>query len=439
MQHPVSDPASLQKSNRAPVSAKLRWTVAGLLFLAAVLNYVDRNVFSLLAPTIQDHLHISDSAYAGILNAFLVAYLIAYVLSGRVTDRLGSRMSFTLFVGWWSLANALSALAKGPFSMGAFRTLLGFGEAGGWTVSTKVAQELFPPRERGMVIGIFSMGGSIGGMIAPLLVIPISIYYSWHWAFVITGTMGLAWVALWLWINRWIPQASPAERKAAAAAEREKRGGSEWGLWKSVLRQKAVWVFMISRLLTDSVWYFYLFWMPKYLNTERHMTQEELKIMWVIFLAADIGFVAGGYFSGRLIRRGLAIPIARLALMASALLIAPLSLGVAFVSSTALAIAFASLVAMGHASWLSNISALIADTIPKGIMATTFGIIAGGSALGGILMNAAVSRIVEHFSYKPCFVIMALMHPIAFYLLYRFRKPMVAAAAELAEPEPVQA
>lgn len=393
--------------------SRRRWIVAGLLFFAAILNYIDRNVLSILAPTIQEALGLTDAAYAGVLNAFLAAYTAAYLLSGRVVDWLGTRLSFVLFIGWWSLANAATALARGPLSLGAIRAMLGLGEAGGWTVSPKVVQEWFPPAERGLAIGIYSMGGSVGATVAPLVVIPIALHYSWHWAFVITGALGFVWIALWLAI-------APRQRISSGPPP---GAGGEWELWKAVLRQPAVRSFTLARLLTDSVWYFYLFWFPKYLHSARGVSQDGLQIMWVIFLAADLGFLLGGFLSGRFIKRGTAPPAARLRIMLLAACLVPVSPLVAIVPSTAWVLALASVVALAHAAWLGNISALIVDIIPPRIMATTFGVIAAGSAAGGIAMNSLVTWMVRDFSYAPCFFVMALLHPIAIGLLWRYRRP----------------
>lgn len=392
-----------------------RWIIVGLLFLAAVLNYIDRNVLSILAPTIQKELGVSDAQYAHVLSAFLAAYTVAYLFSGRIVDWLGSRLSMALFLGWWSVSNALTGLARGPVSLGAFRALLGLGEAGGWTASPKAVQEWFPPAERGMAVGIYSMGSSIGATVAPLVVIPLAVAWGWQWAFVVTGSMGILWLGPWLWLNR---RPTYAVAEPVPRAEKE----AEWALWKSVLRQPAVWMFMLARLFTDAVWYFYLFWMPKYLHEARGLTQDDLKVLWVIFLAADIGFVGGGFLSGRLIKRKVPVAAARLWLMLATALITPLSPLVALAPGAGLAIALAALIALAHASWLSNLSALIVDIIPKRIMATTFGVIAAGSAVGGMAMNEVVSWMVRDFSYTPCFFIMAFMHPIGIILLWRLRR-----------------
>jgi len=413
MDHATTEHTESVDAPSAPPSPR-RWIILGLLFLAAVLNYVDRNVLSILAPTIQADLGINDQQYSHILSAFLVTYTIAYLCSGRIVDWLGSRVSMMLFIGWWSLSNAATALARGPLSMTSFRSLLGLGEAGGWIASPKAIQEWFPPAERGMGVGVYSMGGSIGAMVAPLIVIPIAMAHSWRWAFVITGAVGFVWLVPWVLLNRNATYADPVQASKSHKA-------SEWALWKRVLQQKPVWFLMVARLLTDAVWYFYLFWMPKYLHDARGMSQEDLKIMWVVFLMADFGFVLGGFLSGRLLKRGIHAPAARLWLMLATALIVPLSPLIPLVPSTAVAITIGSLVAMAHASWLSNITALIVDIIPKPIMATTFGVVAAGSAFGGIFMNEIVSALVQKYTYTPCFIIMASMHPVGIALLWQFR------------------
>jgi ACS family hexuronate transporter-like MFS transporter len=416
--HDNLSPATDLSSQEPTAPSRTRWLILVLLFIAAVLNYIDRNVLAILAPTIQKDIGIDDTQYASIMNAFLATYTIAYFFSGRIVDKLGSRLSMTLFIGWWSLSNALTALARGPLSMGFYRSLLGLGEAGGWTASPKAIQEWFPVSERGMGAGIYAMGGTVGAMVAPLIVIPIAQRYSWHWAFVVTGAIGFIWLIPWLVFNR---NATYAEPVAAKAETNE----SEWELWSTVLKQPAVWSFMLARLLTDSVWYFYLFWMPKYLHDDRGLSQEQLKIMWVVFLMADIGFVLGGFLSGKLIERGTAAPAARLWIMLAAAALVPLSPLVALAPSWQLAIAVGSLVALAHCAWMSTLTALVVDIIPSRIMATTFGVISAGSSVGGILMNWVVSGTLESYSYTPCFFLMAVMHPLAIALLWRYRRSAV--------------
>jgi MFS transporter, ACS family, hexuronate transporter len=181
---------------------QLRWVIGVLLLLASILNYVDRQALSILAPTIQKELHITDGQYANIISAFLVAYTLAFLLSGRIADLLGTRVGLALFVGWWSLANALTGLARGAFSMGVCRFFLGLGEAGGYTASPKVVAEWFPPKERGIAVGLYSVGGAVGATIAPLLVVGLASRFGWQSVFVVTGLMGFVFVAVWLLLFR---------------------------------------------------------------------------------------------------------------------------------------------------------------------------------------------------------------------------------------------
>ncbi|MDF3058291.1 MAG: exuT 4 [Rariglobus sp.] len=408
----------------------LRWWIAGLLFLASILNYIDRQALSILAPTIQADLNLSDQQYATIVSFFLAAYTVAYLLSGRVVDVLGARLSLALFIGWWSLANALTGLARGAMSLGAFRFLLGLGEAGGYTASPKVVSEWFPAKDRGIAVGLYSMGSAVGATVAPILVIAIASQYSWRGAFVVTGLLGLVFVVLWLTLYR-----SPEKHPWLTAGERElilsgrddakkddlpKPG--EKVLWKMILSNRAAWALMGARMLTDPLWYFYLFWLPKYLHTVRGLEQRELAGMWKIFVAADVGFLLAGFVAGWLIKKGSGARVARRRVMLACACLTPVSLLVPMVSATGSVFALAMVVALAHTAWLTSITSYIVDLVPKSILGTAFGFIAAGSALGGIFMNQAVGWAVAHFSYTPCFYAMAVLHPVAFWLVWRFAR-----------------
>lgn len=407
----------------------LRWWIAGLLFLASILNYIDRQALSILAPTIQADLNLSDQQYATIVSFFLAAYTVAYLLSGRVVDALGSRLSLALFIGWWSLSNALTGLARGAFSLGALRFLLGLGEAGGYTASPKVVSEWFPAKDRGIAVGLYSMGGAVGATVAPILVITIASHYSWRGAFVITGLLGLAFVALWLVLYR-SPEKHPwltdGERELILAGRDEAKDNapkpSEKQLWKNILSSRAAWALMGARMLTDPLWYFYLFWLPKYLHSVRGLEQRELTGMWKIFVAADVGFLLAGFVAGWLIKGGMDVRVARRRVMMTCACLTPVSFLVPLVSGTGWVFALAMVVALAHTAWLTSISSYVVDLIPKSILGTGFGFIAAGSALGGIFMNQAVGWAVGHFSYTPCFYAMAVVHPLAFWLVWRFTR-----------------
>ncbi len=403
----------------------LRWLIVGLVFLASVLNYLDRQTLSILAPTIQKDLQISDAQYASVVNLFLIAYTIAYLCSGRVTDWLGTRWSMVLFVGWWSVANMLTGLARSVTSLGACRFLLGLGEAGNYTVAPKVVAEWFPPKERGIAIGIYTLGATVGATIAPLIVTRLAGLHSWQAAFVLTGALGIVWLIPWILLyhpphrhprlthvehdllveSDLLVEPAVLEEKLDHAPATETapvvEKPSELALWRDVLARRDVWVLMLSRMVTDPVWYFYQFWLAKYLASARGLTQEQLAITWVVYLAADFGSLAGGFLSGRLIQRGQKPAAARLAIMLGCACILPLSPLVAHAPSVATCLGFAMLMVFAHLAWLINLSALVVDRIPQRILGTAFGVVAAGSTIGGIIMNMVVATMVSGPSTKP--------------------------------------
>ncbi|HEX2860040.1 MAG TPA: MFS transporter [Lacunisphaera sp.] len=409
----------------------LRWWIVGLLFLASILNYLDRQTLSILAPTIQQELALSDDDYALVVNCFLVAYTVATLVSGRVVDYLGVRVSLALFVGWWSVANILTGFARSLGSLGFFRFMLGLGEAGNWTAAPKAVAAWFAPRERGMAIGLYTLGATIGATIAPLLITAVAARHGWQGAFVITGLLGLVWLVPWLCFYR-APREHPLlrERERALLPVEppvvEKPEG-----WLAVLRRREVWLLMLGRMLTDPVWYFYQFWFAKYLHDERGVSQLGLSITFVIFLAADLGSVGGGWFSGLLVKRGHTAPAARLRIMLLAACLMPLSAVVPLAGWLWLALAAGMLIAFAHMAWLINLSSLVVDLVPQRSLATAFGVIATGSALGGMMMNSAVGKIVSQGSYAPAFVALAFVHPLAIVILWRLRRPSATWAASL--------
>jgi len=404
----------------------LRWLIAFLLCVAAVLNYIDRSVLGLLAPTIQKDLNISDQQYATVISFFLAAYTLSYLASGRIVDKLGVRLSFALFIAWWSISNALTGLTQSARSLSVFRFMLGLGEAGGFTASLKAVSEWFPASERGIAIGLYSIGSAIGATIAPILVTLIAIRYGWRWVFALSPILVGVWLVIWLWLYK-----KPTEHPHITEKERAylstnmepvdavvpSQKLSERALWSLVLREPYVWKLMLARMLTDPVWYFYQFWMAKYLHTTHGLNQAGLSIMWVIFLAADIGFLLGGFHASWLIKRGTIPTASRVRVMLLSACLVPLSAFVPFAPSVGGVILITIPIAYALTSWLSNLTALVVDLTPKPILGTAFGVIACGSALGGILMNQGVAWLVMHRSYDDCFYLMALVHPLAFLLI----------------------
>ena len=401
----------------------VRWLILSLLFAASVINFIDRQTLSILARTIQNELGISDIGYSNIVQLFLFAYMLAFLIAGWVTDRLGIRASMTLFIAWWSISNMLTGLAGSARALGGARFLLGAGESGLYTVAPKVVSEWFPPKERGLAVGIYTAGATVGATLAPPLIAWLALSYGWRSAFVVTGLLGLLWLVPWLLIYRSAPKEGvPAPPVTAAAS---------WG-WRAALCSPLVLGLLFARVITDPVWHFVLFWFPKYLADVQGMSLAEIgRMAWLVYLAADVGSVAGGYFSGRLIKRGARPVEARKWVMTAAACVIPCSALVPHTGVHGAIIALVAVMAMAHLTWIVTLTTLAVDLFPAEKIGTIFGIIAAGSGLGGMLFTNLVGHLVTYFSYTPVFMLMSCLHPVALILIWRVARR--AAAGESAQ------
>lgn len=446
----------------------MRWWIVVLLFLAAVLNYVDRQTLSALAPTIQIDLKMNDNDYANVINIFLIAYTISYLISGRIADKIGTKAALLFFVAWWSLANMFTAAASTVVSLSVYRFMLGLGEAGVWPAASKAVSEWFPAKERGIAIGLYTMGATIGATIAPYIVIPLATHtYSetmplvanllgqgtgWKLAFILTGIAGLLWLIPWSLIYQ-----KPEKSNLVTSAELDMIKSSEamenpedlevknaWS-WKQILLFRGTWLLLLARLITDPVWYFYQFWFPKYLSADRGLSQDDLKITWIIYAAAGIGSLLGGILSGLIIKKGIKPANSRMWVMLGCAAIMPLSPFIANVTGLNFSMVLTFCTVLASLAWLTNISSLVVDVVPKHSLGTVFSVVAAGSTIGGIVMNMIVSAMVTESStksggfldksfhaafdsvlslvqgqgYMQWFLIMAFLHPLA-WLILRF-------------------
>lgn len=398
-----------------------RWIIVALIFVASVLNYIDKNTLSILAPTIQKDLSLSDQDYANIQNIFQVAYTVGLIGSGVIVDRYGPRLSLSLFVGWWSVANLLTGFARSFTSLACFRFLLGLGEAGNWTAGPKAVAEWFPPKERGLAIGIYTAGTPIGMTLAPIIIIGLSAAWGWQAAFVVTGIVGIFWLIPWLYFYR---TNNPEVREEGSPGVSE---SSSW-TWREALSHPVIWVLMVGRMFSDPVWYFYQNWYPKYLVEVRGLTQIEVRMTWVIFMAAGLGSVCGGWFAGRWIKNGAHPEKTRLFIMLGCAGLMPLSLGVGSISSVQGSLMLASIIVFAHLAWLINLSALTVDIIPQASLGKVFGIIAAGSSVGAIAMNYQVGQwlkpdaltgVVAQNAYSQWYQVAGFLHLLVIPLLWR--------------------
>jgi MFS transporter, ACS family, hexuronate transporter len=402
------------------VLSQRRWWVVGLLLLATILNYLDRQSLSILATTIQRAFGMSDYAYGHVVFAFLLSYTIAYALSGPFCDRFGVRVSMAVLMTWWSMAELLPAFVHSAFTLGASRLLLGLGEAGVWIVAPKAVGQYFPVEQRGTAIGIYTSGATLGAAIAPPLIALLAIRYGWQSVFIVTGLAGLIWVGPWILIVRSTP-ALPDSEKAIKTTH------SSIGSSLSLLKLPNLWLLLIARLVTDPVWYFYLFWYPKFLTEARHLTLARIgRTAWVVYLAADVGAIAGGWASGWLMRRGLGTLTARRAVMTAAACLLPLSPLVALVSSASLSSALAATIAFAHLSWMITLTAIAVDLFPKQKLGTAFGFISAGSGIGGLISAEVIPHILHASGYLPLFIVMGFLHPLALFLIWNLREKIPA-------------
>ena len=397
-----------------------RWIVLGLLFLASVINFIDRQSLSILARTIQDELRITDLGYSQVVQLFLFAYMLSFLAAGWITDKLGIRLSMTLFIAWWSLSNMLTGLASSLRSLGAARFLLGMGESGLYTVAPKVVGEQFAPAQRGFAVGVYTAGATVGATLAPPLLAALALSYGWRGAFFVTGALGLLWIVPWLIFYRpATPVSAAAVPGPAATVAAAADPGEKW-TWRDVFFCREALLLLGARVLTDPVWHFVLFWFPKYLTDVHKMPLPELgRIAWLVYLAADFGCIAGGLLSGRFVKRGLAPPEARKWTMTLAAALIPCSALVPLVGAKWAIFALVSIVALAHLTWIVTLPAFAVDLFPSRRLGSIFGVIAAGSGLGGMLFTNLVGRLVTHVSYSPVFVIMGCLHPIALFFIWR--------------------
>ncbi|MFB3828825.1 MAG: MFS transporter [Bryobacteraceae bacterium] len=372
---------------------RFRWVVCALLFFATTINYMDRQVLGILAPALQNEIGWSEADYGLIVTAFQAAYAIGLLAVGRVIDLAGTRMGYTLSIVFWSAAAMAHAAARSAFGFGVARFALGFGEAGNFPAAVKTVAEWFPKNERALATGIFNAGSNVGAIIAPLAVPWITLRYGWRWAFLATGAVGFLWVAAWLWLYRTPP------------AAKDEPGGPRVP-WVRLLGRRETIGLLLARLITDPVWWFYLYWVPKFLYARHGITLDKIGLpLVVIYVAADGGSIFGGWLSSCLIRRGFSVNAGRkLAILACACMIAPIMFA-PHVSSMWTAVALLSLATAGHQGWAANIFTVVSDMYPRSAVSSVVGICGFGGSVGGMLVAAATGFILQATgSYVPVFL-----------------------------------
>ena len=407
-------------TRRRPIG-RLRWYIGGLLFLSTVINYIDRQTLSVLAPYIKEEYSWSNTDFALLIIAFRVAYSVGQTLSGRLVDRVGTRRGLTLAVAFYSAAAVLTSLATGLRSFAGFRFLLGLGESANWPGATKAVSEWFPKRESGWAVALFDSGSSIGGAIAPVLV--LAVYHttgSWRPAFVVTGVLGFAWLILFRWLY-YGPEEHPrlsaeereyilTERAAAGISKRDQQAGQlSYGV---LLRLPQTWGIIIGKALTDPVWFFITDWFAIYLVSKGHRLEESLLAFWIPFLAADIGNFAGGGLSSWLINRGWSVGAARKFVVVVSGLGMTLLIPTVFTPSFFWLVACFAMSTLAYAAFSTMVLNLPADIYPTGSVASVSGMSGTGAGIGTILATYATGIVADRYSFEPILVAASLI-PLA--------------------------
>lgn len=389
----------------------VRWQMAVLLCLITTVNYIDRQAFSVAGPVITEEFELSNTEFGLIGSAFLFAYAIGHILAGPIIDRIGAKRAFSFAVVAWSLAGMLCAAGRGFWSFLGLRSLLGFAEAANFPAALKSVSDWFPASERSLAVGIVFVGPGLGAVLSPPLLGWLILSFGWQWAFIVPGAAGFLWLLVW---QRYYhhPRAHPAlagdERAlvlAGAGTADETQDGAPPGAVIELLRERRMWILMLSRFLNDGAFYFFVFWLPLYLSQARGFDIMQIAVFaWIPFLAADAGSLAGGWMGRWLIDRGLSLDRSRRSLIWAGALTVLATLPAALVDSPYVAIALIGLAMFAIQGKAANLFALPADIFPPRQVATSWGLFGAVGAMGGVVFNASVGWVVDAWGYPPVFV-----------------------------------
>ena len=397
-----------------------RWRICALLFAATTINYLDRQVLGVLAPDLGRIIGWNEIEYGYIVTAFQFAYAIGLVSAGAIIDRLGTRIGYALAIAIWSLAAMGHALAASVVGFMVARFLLGLGEAGNFPAAIKTVAEWFPRRERAFATGIFNAGSNVGAILAPLAVPIVAITWGWQAAFLFTGVLSATWLVIWLKTYRPPEQhalLSPAELAYIRSDPPEATARLPW---TQLLRHRQTWAFVAGKFMTDPIWWFFLFWLPKFLNSEHGLTLTALgPPLIAIYLMADVGSIGGGWLAGRFIKRGWSVNRAR----KGAMLVCALSVTPIVFASTAsnlwVAVALIGLATAAHQGWSANLFTLTSDLFPRHAVASVVGLGGLAGAVGGMLISTFTGYLLETTgSYLPVFLMAGSAYLLALVVIH---------------------
>jgi MFS transporter, ACS family, hexuronate transporter len=405
-------------ANRA--GGRLRWSICAMLFYATTVNYMDRQVLGILSPTLQHSIGWTEAQYGYIIAAFQIAYAAGLSVAGRVIDRVGTRVGYAIVMAAWSLAAASHALARTPLGFGIARFFLGLGESGNFPAALKTIAEWFPRKERSLAAGIFNSGANLGAILAPLLIPFITVRLGWPYAFLATSAFSLVWLIIWLTFYRKPskhPRLTTLELNFIQSDPIESSYPIPLG---RLLRYRQLWAFPLAKFLTDPVWWFYLYWLPKFFDARYHVSLLQLGLpLVIVYNASTIGSIGGGWLPGLLNLHGFSMAKARFSVM---LLCACLAVPVLFANrlpSLWSAVALLSVAAAAHQGFSANLFTIPSDLFPKKAVASVVGIGGTAGSIGGVLFAIATGRILQAtHSYTLLFSIAGTAYLVALLFLF---------------------
>jgi ACS family hexuronate transporter-like MFS transporter len=420
-----------------PAMSRVRWTVCALLFFATTINYVDRQVLSILAKTLETSVGWNSEAYGYITAAFQATYAIGMLGAGRFIDWLGTRKGYGIAVGLWSMAAVAHAAAASAFAFGAARAALGMGESANFPACIKTVAEWFPKKERALATGIFNSGANIGAIVAPLAVPWMALHYGWQSAFIATGALGFLWIVFWL-----VFYDKPAVRRGVSAGELDLIQSDPPDKvasvpWARLFPKRGTWAYGIGKFLTDPVWWFFLFWLPKYLQETFSLPLSGIVLPTiVVYNISTVGSIGGGWISSGLIKRGWSVNSARkTAMLICALAVVPV-LYAPFCKHLWGVVALVGVAMAAHQGWSANLYTIVSDIFPRTAVGSVIGIGGAMGAAGGVLMQIVAGKVVQYIhTYLPLFLFSGIAYLAALVIIQALTPklapaPMTGAGSE---------
>ena len=410
--------AGLSAANQ--VMTRYRWRICALCFFATTINYVDRQVLGVLAPELQRVIGWNEIEYSNLVNAFQAAYAIGFLAAGGVIDRVGTRIGYAISIGIWSAATMGTALVRTVLGFGIARFFLGIGESGNFPASIKTVAEWFPSRERALATGIFNSGANIGAIVAPIVVPWLTVHYGWQSAFIVTGTLSALWIIPWVVMYR-PPQNHPGVSAQELSYIQSDPPEPETKIpWAALLAHRQSWAILIGKFMTDPIWWFVMYWLPKFLNSRYGLSLTELG--WplvIVYNMATLGSIGGGWLSSQLLKRGWSPNRARkTAMLACALTVTPIVFA-ATASRLWVAVGLIGLATAAHQGWSANIYTLASDMFPRRAVASVIGIGGFGGAIGGMVIATFTGFVLQFtHSYVPMFIIAGTTYLIALLIIH---------------------